>query len=285
MNQPGHSLVPISGGHEVHVTYWGNPANRAIIMWHGLARTGRDFDELACAMAERYFIVCPDTIGRGLSSWSATPERDYNMATYCDIAIGLLDHFGLERAGWLGTSMGGLIGMHMATGKQSDRLEWLIINDIGPEIPRDAIDRILTYAGISPEFHSLAEAEKWLRTVYGPFGEASDMFWQRMTRTSVRRRDDGSLTTHYDPKIITQFSASPDDFDNWQRFEHMTLPLHIIWGRQSDILIAEILERMRAIKPDLGVSVFDTFGHAPTLSRPDDITAVSSTIGALESMR
>lgn len=181
--------------------------------------------------------------------------------------------------------MGGLIGMHMATGKQSKRLDWLVINDIGPEIPQDAIDRIVTYAGVSPQFESLAEAEKWLRTVYAPFGEASEQFWQRMTRTSVRRRDDGSLTTHYDPKIVTQFTSSPDDFDNWQRFEQMTLPLHIIWGRQSDILTPPILDKMRTIKPKLDLSVFNSFGHAPTLSRARDASKVAAIIRGLESRR
>lgn len=181
MSQPRFSLVPVLD-HEIHVTEWGEPGNEPLVMWHGLARTGRDFDELAAALSDRFHVLCPDTIGRGLSSWSHNPEAEYSVEYYSGIAADLLDHYGIDRAGWIGTSMGGLIGMRMASGPLAERLKWLIVNDIAPEIPQEAIDRILEYAGNEVRFATLAQAETWLRRVYAPFGPASDAFWLRMAR-------------------------------------------------------------------------------------------------------
>lgn len=272
-----HAFIPVLG-HELHVTEWGDPANPALIMWHGLARTGRDFDELASALSDRFFVLCPDTIGRGLSSWSQDPEADYSIEHYCGIATGMLDHYGISQTGWIGTSMGGLIGMRMASGPHSDRVSWLIINDIGPEVPQDAIDRILTYAGEPVHFATVTEAEGWLRTVYTPFGPAADPFWARMARTSVRRLPDGGLTTHFDPKITIQFTASPDEMTTWDRWERISIPVHVVAGITSDILPATILSRMQDSGPRPAATVYDDCGHAPTLSRPGDIALVRGII-------
>lgn len=280
MIRPRFSFVPVAG-HEVHVTEWGAPYNPPLILWHGLARTGRDFDELAAGLSDRYFVLCPDTIGRGLSSWSERPETDYNIETYCELASALMDHYAIEDADWLGTSMGGLIGMRMASGPMSGRIKRLIINDIGPEIPQDAIDRILSYAGTSPAFATLAEAEHWLRATYKPFGPASDAFWNRMTRSSVRRLETGQLTVHYDPRITLQFTQSADELSTWDRFEKIDIPMHVIRGAASDILLASIAERMMSLRPGLTVSVFEECGHAPTLSRQQDIDLVRGLLATL----
>lgn len=277
---PRFALVPVMD-HEIHVTEWGDPANPAVVMWHGLARTGRDFDELAQALSDRFFVLCPDTIGRGLSSWSADPEREYALEYYSGIAADLLDRYGLDRVGWIGTSMGGLIGMRMASGPLAERLHWLVINDIGPELPQPAIDRILAYAGSAPEFATLTEAEHWLRRAYTPFGPAPDAFWQRMARTSVRRRGSGSFTLHYDPRITVQFTASPNELTSWNRFARIALPLHLIAGATSDLLTPEIIARMQAHQPDMGVSLFDGIGHAPSLSRPEDAQRLSEILRGL----
>lgn len=280
MMQPRFSFVPVNG-HELHVTEWGAPYNQPLILWHGLARTGRDFDELASGLSDRYFVLCPDTIGRGLSSWSDRPDADYCIEAYCDLASALLDHYAIEQTDWLGTSMGGLIGMRIASGPMSHRIKRLIINDIGPEIPQDAIDRILSYAGSSPAFTTLTEAEHWLRTSYRPFGPASDAFWNRMTRSSVRRLETGQLTVHYDPKITLQFTRSADELSTWDRFERIDIPMHVIRGAKSDILLASITERMMSLRPGLAVSVFEECGHAPTLSRQQDIDLVRGVLSAL----
>ena len=280
MTTPRFSLVPILD-HEIHVTEWGDPVARPLVMWHGLARTGRDFDELAAALADRYFVICPDTIGRGLSSWSQNPEAEYSVEYYAGIAADLLDHYGMTRAAWLGTSMGGMIGMRLASGPHADRLSCLLVNDIGPEIPQNAIDRITTYVGEMPDFAHLAQAEAWLRAVYRPFGPAPDSFWRRMARTSVRRRADGRLTLHYDPRITTQFTASPQELTTWDRYARITTPMHLFRGRTSDILPAQTAALMQARGPRPEMTEFDC-GHAPTLSRPDDIALVRDLLARLD---
>ena len=279
-SSPRHAFVTVMD-HEIHVTEWGSPGRPALVMWHGLARTGRDFDELARALSEEYFILCPDTIGRGLSSWSANPEAEYALDYYTGIAGDLLDHYGLARVGWIGTSMGGLIGMRMASGPLAPRLAWLIVNDIGPELPQDAIDRILAYADTTPDFASHSEAEAWFRAAYAPFGPADDRFWQRMARTSLRRRDDGRFTTHYDPAITVQFTASPGDFTFWDRFERIALPTHLLRGESSDVLPAQTARRMTTTGPRPELTLYPDCGHAPSLARPADADRIRAIIARL----
>lgn len=257
-------------GHELHVTEWGDPSAPALVMWHGLARTGRDFDELAEALSDSYLVLCPDTIGRGLSSWSQRPEAEYHPPYYAELALGLLDRYGLETVDWLGTSMGGLIGMQIAAGPQAHRLRRLIINDIGPEVPAPAIERIVTYAGALPDFATVTEAEAWLRTVYTPFGPAPDGFWRRMAETSVRRRGDGRLTLHYDPRIIDMMRGEPGSLTVWDLWDRIATPIHVLRGVSSDILTQDVLERMRASGPRPEVTEFRDCGHAPALAAPQD---------------
>ncbi len=280
MTVPRFSFVNVID-HELHVAEWGDPGNTPLVMWHGLARTGRDFDELAAALSDDYFVLCPDTIGRGLSSWSDNPEVEYSIEYYTCIAADLLDHYQIDRTCWIGTSMGGIIGMRMASGPLADRLSCLILNDVGPEVPKEAVDRILAYAGTLPDFATLSEAGRWLRTVYAPFGEACDEFWNRMARSSVRRRDDGRFTLHYDPKIMVQFTATPEALSSWDRLARITLPMHLIRGEGSDILPAGIAGQMQALMPGMKETVMTGCGHAPTLSRPEDARLVRGVLSEL----
>jgi pimeloyl-ACP methyl ester carboxylesterase len=141
MTIPRSTYVP-AAGFEVHVTEWGDPAKPALVMWHGLGRTGRDFDEAAEALSDSYFVICPDTIGRGLSSWARRPEVDYSYKVFGDTALGVLDHYGIDSMRWVGTSMGGLIGVTLAADRLRGRITHLVINDVGPDIPVAGTDRI-----------------------------------------------------------------------------------------------------------------------------------------------
>ncbi|WP_425100126.1 alpha/beta fold hydrolase [Tropicibacter sp. S64] len=279
MTAPRFALVPVMD-HEIHVTEWGAPEGRPLIMWHGLARTGRDFDEVAAALSDAYFVICPDTIGRGLSSWSRNPEAEYAIEYYAGIAADLMDHYGFDRADWFGTSLGGLIGMRLASGPQADRLSALVINDIGPEIPASAIDRIVTYVGDPPVFATVSAAEAWLRAVYRPFGPAPEGYWRRMARTSVRRLETGGLALHYDPRITIQFTASRHELTSWDRFARIATPCHVIRGRTSDVLPRDTLDLMRQRGPRPGVTELDC-GHAPSLARPDDARLVRHILQSL----
>jgi pimeloyl-ACP methyl ester carboxylesterase len=280
MNAPRFAFVPVMD-HEIHVTEWGTPGAPALVMMHGLARTGRDFDELAAALSGDYHVLCPDMIGRGRSSWATDPEAEYSIEYYAGISSDLLDCYGIERAAWLGTSMGGQIGMHLASGSQKDRLSCLLLNDIGPEVPAVAVERILSYVGNPPRFASYGRAESWLRSAYAPFGPAPDGFWQRMARTSLRRRDDGALTLHYDPAIVRQLDGPPEAMDAWDQWDRIAAPLHVVGGARSDLLTEDILRRMTGVKAGCGVSLIDGCGHAPTLSRPEDAALVRQTLESL----
>lgn len=282
MTHPAFSAVPVLH-HEIHVTEWGRAGSPAIVMWHGLTRTGRDFDELASALSDRFHVLCPDTIGRGLSSWSRDPEREYALAHYVEIAVALLDHYGIDRAGWIGTSQGGHMGMILASSARANRLRWLIINDSSPrDAPDGAVAEILLKVRQGPEFTTLAEAETWLRRNYAVFGPAPDSFWHRMARTSIRRRDDGRLALHYDPDVAFQLSHTAHQMANWQDYDRIAVPTHVFRGAQSRVLSAEALERMRGLGPRPGTTVLDGCGHAPTLCRAGDIATVRDVIAGLE---
>ncbi|MGB7240779.1 MAG: alpha/beta hydrolase [Sulfitobacter sp.] len=273
MTAPHFSFVPVLN-HEIHVTEWGDPSAPALFMMHGLARTGRDFDELAAALSDRYHVLCPDMIGRGLSSWSANPSTEYRIEYYAAITLALLDQLGIDQTAWIGTSMGGQIGMRIASDNHRDKLSCLLINDIGPEVPETVIKRILAYVGNPPTFKTHAEAETWLRSTYTPFGPASEVFWQRMARTSLRRQSNGSLTMHYDPAITRQFVDAPQEMTCWDSWNKITTPTHVFFGAQSDLLESDILARMMTTGPQPDHTSFPDCGHAPTLSRRSDIALV-----------
>lgn len=267
-------------GRELHYTEWGAPHAPPLVMWHGLARTGRDFDELAQALAPDYRIICPDTIGRGLSQWSPDPVAEYRLDFYARLARALLDGLALASVRWVGTSMGGAIGMHAAATTLRDRISRLVVNDIGPELPRAAVQRILDYAGDPPAFDTVTELETWLRAAYKPYGWQSDEQWRRMAETSMRRLPDGRVTAHYDPAIVGQFSHHPDDYDRWSGYDSLRMPLLLLRGAESDLLLPEVAEAMTRRGPRAQRIDFPDCGHAPALNVAPQIEAVRQFLAA-----
>lgn len=261
---------------EIHVTEWGNPQNPALVMWHGLARTGRDFDEVAEALSDTYFVICPDTLGRGLSSWAKDFTRDYSYATFGHIALDILAHYDVDTLRWIGTSMGGLIGVTLAADTLKDRITHIVINDIGPDIPEAGTDRITSYVGNPPVYDTIEEMEHWLRRNYAPFGENSDAFWRRMADTSVRRTNDGRVTVHYDPEIVSQFTHHKADLDVWDAYDSITAKALLLRGATSDVLSAEVAEKMQLRGPKPKLVTFNDCGHAPTLASEKEIVLLRS---------
>jgi pimeloyl-ACP methyl ester carboxylesterase len=252
---------------EVHVTCWGDSSSPAIVMWHGLTRTGRDFDELARGLAKDYYVICPDTIGRGLSQWSQQPEQQYVIPFYVELAKQLLQALEIQSCVWIGTSMGGLIGILLAAEKDTP-IKALLVNDVGPELPREAIQRISDYVGIQPVFNSVTQLEQWLKSVYVTFGKNSEEFWRRMAMTSSRRLADGRVTLHYDPAIAKGFSV-PDEQDEqptlWAQWQAIGCPVLIVQGAESDLLTQTQLEKMCSSQPNSKAVSLKGIGHAPTL--------------------
>ncbi|QDZ00184.1 alpha/beta hydrolase [Nitratireductor mangrovi] len=270
MHSPRSTYVP-AAGHELHVTEWGDPARPALVMWHGLARTGRDFDEAAAALSDEYFVLCPDTLGRGLSSWSRPGGGDYSYKTFGDTALAMLKHYGINRLRWVGTSMGGLIGVTLAAGALKDRISHLVVNDIGPDIPAEGSGRIASYVGNPPVYDTVAELEAWLRENYAPFGANTDAFWRRMADTSMRRTDSGKVTVHYDPAIVTQFTLHKGDLDVWDKYDAVTARSLLLRGAASDVLPAAVAEEMTRRGPKPRLVTFPDCGHAPTLASEAEI--------------
>ncbi len=269
-------------GREIHFMEWGAQHTDTVIAWHGLARTGRDMDELAEHLSTRYRVICPDTIGRGLSQWSPQPEQEYNLAFYSRLAVALVDQLGLQRFHWVGTSMGGAIGLVCAAGPLKGRITRLVLNDIGPKLADAAIQRIRSYAGSPPAFDTVSELEAYFRTVYKPYGWLSDAQWRRLTETSTRRLPDGRVTPHYDPAMVQQFVHHPTDYDRWDDYERIDVPVLCLRGETSDLLLADTADAMRERGPRALVVTVPDCGHAPALNVPDQLDLVTRFLAGAE---
>jgi len=259
---------------EIHYTEWGaDNANNAetVIAWHGLARTGRDMDDIAAHLAPRYRVICPDTIGRGLSQWSPRPQEEYCLAFYADLALALVEQLGIARMHWIGTSMGGALGI---AGALKGRIQRLVLNDIGPRLGEAAVERIRTYAGNPSQFERVSELEHYFRTIYQPFGWLSDLQWRRLTETSVRRTAEGKVTPHYDPNMVMQFEHHPHDYDQWEAWDAIDIPTLCLRGESSDLLLAETADEMRKRGPRAVVVTIAGCGHAPALNVPEQFALV-----------
>ena len=276
-------------GREIHWVAWGAADAPAVIAWHGLARTGRDMDELAQHLVGvGYRVICPDTIGRGLSQWSPAPDAEYTLAFYARLADALCEHLQLDRVHWVGTSMGAAIGTVCASGlvapAMKGRIASLVLNDNAPELAAAAIERIKAYAGNPPAFGTVGELEVFFRTVYQPYGWLSDAQWRRLTETSTRRLPDGRVTPHYDPAMVRQFSAHEDDYLIWKHYDAIEVPVLLLRGADSDLVLPEVVARMRTRGPGaagrLQVIEVPGCGHAPALNVPDQLNAVEAFIRA-----
>lgn len=265
---------------EIHYVEWGSKDAPPLIMAHGLARTSRDFDDLAAALADTYRIIAPDMIGRGLSQWSTDPDREYQLAFYARITQELVDQLGITQMRWVGTSMGGATGTVAAATTLKDRISHLALNDIGPAITDAAVERIRSYAGNPAEFDTVTDFENYLRVIYKPYGWQSDAQWRRMAETSVRRLPSGKITAHYDPAMVRQFIAHPHDYDRWQEYDALDMPTLVLRGETSDLLLAETAQAMTQRGPRAQLAVIPGCGHAPALNVPEQIALVRRFLAA-----
>lgn len=267
-------------GRELHYVQWGHDKTDTVVAWHGLARTGRDMDDIAAHLSQHYRVICPDTIGRGLSQWSPEPAKEYCLAFYVKLATSLVNQLGLDQFHWLGTSMGGAIGTKAAATTLRGRIKRLVLNDNGPQLAQAAIERIRSYAGSPPAFATVSELEQYLRTVYKPYGWLSDSQWRRMTETSVRRLPDGRVTTHYDPSMVMQFTHHENEYDLWDAWDTLELPVLCLRGEHSDLLLRETADAMRARGPRSVVVEIAGCGHAPALNTPEQFALVERFLAA-----
>jgi pimeloyl-ACP methyl ester carboxylesterase len=267
--------VSPGGFHEVFYTDWGDPAaERVIVCVHGLTRNGRDFDALAGSLASSLpvRVICPDIAGRGRSQWLNDPLH-YGYPQYIADMTALLAQLGLARVDWIGTSMGGLIGMFLA-GSPTSPVRTLLMNDVGPVLSRAALERIADYVGTDLRFTDLTALESHLRRVHAPFGPLTDPQWRHLALHGHRFNADGSYGLAYDPRIAVNVKLGVQDWDFWSVFDAIACPALVLRGRQSDILSAETADAMSKRGPKAGLVTFDGIGHAPALMSRDQIESV-----------
>ncbi len=252
-------------------------AGRVVICVHGLTRSGRDFDTLAAALAEAGCrVVCPDIVGRGESSWLSDPAG-YAFPQYLADMTVLLARLEAEAVDWVGTSMGGLIGMTMAA-QSGTPLRRLVLNDVGPFLPKAALARIGAYVGHDPRFANLEAAEAYIRDVHAGFGALADHEWRHLAETSVTAatgEGEGALRLRYDPGIGAAFHAAPPgDVDLWAVWDRLTVPTLVLRGADSDLLLPETAAEMARRGPCAELTEIAGCGHAPALMDPAQVARV-----------
>lgn len=255
---------------------WGSPHNKNVaVCVHGLTRNGRDFDWIANALSDRYRVLCPDVLGRGRSDWLDDPQG-YTYAAYLADMATLIARSGAEEVDWIGTSMGGIIGMMLAASANAP-IRRLVVNDVGPVIPKIFVERILEYVGQDPVFPNQDAAEQYLRQVLAPFGNLTDEQWRHLVQHGVRLREDGQLALAYDPRIVEPIRAQPpQDVEMWAIWDLITCPVLVLRGEQSDLLLPETVGQMRHRGPGCEVEEFEGVGHAPALMDAEQIHTVNT---------
>jgi pimeloyl-ACP methyl ester carboxylesterase len=263
------------GLHRMSYLEWGDARNRDVLVCvHGLTRSSRDFDELARALCGQFRVVCPDVAGRGDSERLADPTL-YVLPQYTADMVTLIARLDVEAVNWVGTSMGGLIGMAMAS-QPGTPIRRLVLNDIGPFVPKESLARLTSYVGAGPrDFATLDELEALIRRVSAPFGPLTDAQWRYLTETSARRREDGRWEITYDPKIGEAFRSTGDaDIALWFFWDAIHAPVLSLRGATSDVFPRAVQDEMQRRTPTMQRVEFPECGHAPALLVPHQIEPI-----------
>jgi len=251
------------GFHNMVYHEWGSQDNdRVIVCVHGLARNSRDFDEIAKALSRDYRVICPDVVGRGESDWLSDPTG-YGMPQYLSDMTALLARLNVKQVDWLGTSMGGIIGMLLAAMPQTP-IRKLILNDIGAFVAKESLQRIGDYL-VPKRFATLASACQFMQATYPGLKNLTESQWAHVTQHSFRQ-DGSEWTQHYDPAIgdITR-AVSDQDVDLWPVWRMISCPQMLIWGDASDVLNQATVEQMQTENPDLHLYRLPGVPHVPSL--------------------
>jgi pimeloyl-ACP methyl ester carboxylesterase len=269
--------------HAMAYTEWGDPDAPPVLCVHGLTRNGRDFDTLAEALAPRYRVICPDLPGRGASDWLDNPAL-YQPPSYCEALSHLLAAIG-KPVTFVGTSLGGICGMLIAAAK-GQPITRMVVNDVGAFIPAAALARIRDYMTVAPgapalsEFADQAALQRHLELIHAPFGELTDAEWAKLARHSGRTLPNGKIAQHYDPAIGDPIrAAEPQDVHLWPFWAAITIPVLVLRGETSDLLLPETLEQMQA-RPGTAVHTVARTGHAPALMDSPTIDVIARFLSA-----
>ena len=277
MTQRSLACLNPKGFHAIAYTEWGAPGRPALVCVHGMTRNGRDFDALAAALEDDWRVVCPDVVGRGRSDWLPDPG-DYGYPQYLPDMTALIARLDVESVDWVGTSMGGLIGMGVSAlgGTPVSRL---VLNDVGPTIQPDAIKRIGAYLGAPVRWKTVDEAADYMWSISQGFGPHTREQWLALARPMLVPDGDG-FKPHYDPaisvpfKAITPELAAAGEAALWAGYDRIACPTLLLRGADSDLLTRETAQAMTRRGPKARLIEFDGVGHAPTLVADDQVAAV-----------
>lgn len=275
------------------MAYWewnatGDPAHpHVIVCAHGLSRQGRDFDTLAAALAPHARVICPDVVGRGKSEWLTDPQG-YQIPLYAADMLTMLAQLHqqapMTTLDWVGTSMGGLIGMALAGQPEAPLpvpVRRLVLNDVGPELQWQALQRIGQYLGAPVRFASEQQAADALWALSTSFGPHTPEQWLALSRPMLHPAPEGGYRLHYDPAIAVPFKALTPEIASqgealmWQLYDHITSRVLLLRGKQSDLLTPQTARRMMERGPRPQMIEFEGIGHAPTLVAEDQVGAVT----------
>ena len=261
------------GFHRMVYREWGNQQNeRVLVCVHGLARNSRDFDDIAKALSRDYRVICPDVVGRGESDWLPDPSG-YSMPQYLADMTTLLARLNIEKVDWLGTSMGGIIGMLMAA-MPNTPIRKLILNDIGAFVSQSSLERIGKYL-VPKRFETLEAAQVFMKATYPGLQKLTETQWQHITQHGFRQDEQG-WTQHYDPAIgdITR-AAAGQSVDLWDSWRNITCPQLLIWGEESDVLSRETVEQMQQENETMSLYSLPEVPHVPSLMEAEHIQTVT----------
>ncbi|MBC7575445.1 MAG: alpha/beta hydrolase [Herminiimonas sp.] len=265
-----------AGLHDMAYKEWGDPRNPNVLLCaHGVTRVGDDFDIMARDLASTYRVVCPDVVGRGRSGRLRDPQY-YQLPQYVSDMVTLLARLDAETVDWFGTSMGGLIGMGLAS-LPDNPIRKLIINDVGPTLNPAAITRIGDYIGQAVQFPTFEEGVQYIRTISAPFGEHTDEEWKKLAGDVLRQHKDGYWIRHYDLGLAVPFKAATPESTKqaeallWRAYDAITCPTLLVRGEHSDLLTRETAQQMTTRGPRATLVEIPDVGHAPTFMHADQI--------------
>jgi len=260
--------------HKITYLEWGDPSNdKVLICVHGLTRNANDFDYVGPALANDFRVISIDMAGRGSSDWLEN-KKHYNYHTYIKDILLFMKAKNLKSAYWLGTSMGGLIGMCLAT-YYPKYIKAMVLNDIGPEMPNRTLDRIRKYTSKEATFDTLNEAEQFIKIIFKYFGIKEEEHWKHITQTSLVLCLDGKYRLNYDSGVAEKATkANRTEFlDLWYLWKKVYCPVLLIHGAKSDILLSSTIEKMKKYR-DFDLHTIEEAGHAPYLVYEHDIKAI-----------
>jgi pimeloyl-ACP methyl ester carboxylesterase len=282
MMQPRIKMVQClspTGLHRMAYQSWGDDDNpRILVCVHGVTRVSDDFDRLAESLSEHYRVICPDVVGRGRSDWLRDP-RHYIVPQYVSDMVTLIARLDVTQVDWVGTSMGGLIGMGLAALPDSP-VRKMVINDIGPNLNFPALSRIGEYIAQDVRFDSFEAGRDYIRTVSAPFGPHSDDEWDKLARDVLRKDNEGSWRRHYDLAIAKGFEGMTEESTKrgeaalWATYDAIRAPVLLVRGSESDLLTRETAQAMTERGPRAQLAEIPGVGHAPTFMHDDQIALV-----------